>query len=149
MPANVARLVDAHAWRQAHAAATPALRLTTAMLARPDIEAWPRLLALAIASSDYPRREYARLCAILRMLHRCGLRVFDGEAARDAHAALPMRIEIHRGTCLAEHESREFGARCRACERALTLRERAFTLAPWSKLSNPLRLPLGWTALPT
>lgn len=72
-----------------------------------DIDA--TTLAHALSLGDFPRREYRRLCSALRVLLACGIRVFDGDAARAAFASLPPRVTIYRGTCVAEVTSGEHG----------------------------------------
>lgn len=112
LPDGVAALIARDDWSAAHAMATPLQRLTVAidlMLARGNIARWPKLLALAIAGTSFPRREYKRLTAILRVLHARGLRVFDCDASEATWTALPAEVRVYRGTTLAELESREFG----------------------------------------
>jgi hypothetical protein len=113
LPKRVAKYVARGAWETAHTKATRAERLTLVidmMLTRPNkLDRWPGLLATAIAASDFPRREYARVCALLRLLHERGLRAFDSEASRFFFDHLPPRVPIFRGTSHAEFESGELG----------------------------------------
>lgn len=124
LPRDLVRLIDAHDWEGAHAIATRSNRISVVieMLAtRPVFETWPRVLALSIAGGDYPRREYARLCSILRLLHDLDLRVFDKDASRHALESLPAQVAVFRGTVQAELESKQFGV-CWSLDRNLAQR---------------------------
>ncbi len=112
-----------HARRRLQADITAALRAgdweQTLMLAgsgsRPTLlkRLWPRLnmtqkplaMELAIANGELLRRQRPFLIKALTELKAAGIRVFDGDAARNAFAELPQHVRIYRGTVKAEGDS--------------------------------------------
>lgn len=91
----------------------PRHRLTLALddLVDRSVDQWPAILAEAIGTGDCLRRDYARLCAVLELLHGFGLRVLDSDDAAIAFASLPAYADatVWRGSSEAEFRSRQWG----------------------------------------
>lgn len=99
------------AWQRALATAAPSKRVPVVLDTLPShpVEAWPAMLAAAFRGADFLADARERLLPVLRALHARRLRIFDSGRARRAFDALPSVIEVYRGTCMAEHESRQYG----------------------------------------